>query len=438
MASTLVASDEQAPAAPSSLLPGSFLGTLATDDLLHYGLLSQTGCASVQQHLAEAPAPKQVLLDKLFTSLAALQDAKKAAGAAAQARAATPSPPSEACGPPAMRQSPFEVALLSQLSQLDLGAEASSPTGPLSREESLVSLPSSALSQTQAPTSHAQRAPHHQISNIPSAVHANMAGCRPPPPPARVAAGGNLLGAAGMAQQQCASHGAALAALNGQLLGSLPANMHPASVLPSPQLQQPCMPASYPLLMREAVAPAHALQYLQQQVLWQQVQQHQHQQAMAAALQQQQPEECLFISDEMNLVSQCLLAKLKMLQQADPVQGMWSKRFFCSIKEVSKVVHRAKCIIVAPDVKPNPAAHINPVRMLVQVLHCAELYGVPVVFALSRRGIGQVFGRDKSMSIVAVMSADQCQAEFGAMMQLSQQGRAAYLLQRGGLRHHAM
>ena len=41
-----------------------------------------------------------------------------------------------------------------------------------------------------------------------------------------------------------------------------------------------------------------------------------------------------FISDDMNLVSQCLLAKLKMLQQADPVQGMWSKRFFCSIKEV--------------------------------------------------------------------------------------------------------
>ena len=36
----------------------------------------------------------------------------------------------------------------------------------------------------------------------------------------------------------------------------------------------------------------------------------------------------------------------------------------------------------------------------------------------------QVFGRDKSMSIVAVMSADQCQAEFGAMLQLSQQVRA--------------
>ena len=98
-----------------------------------------------------------------------------------------------------------------------------------------MSLPSSSLSQTQAPASHAQRAPHHHISNIPSAVHAKLAGCQEPHPAAGTA-GGNLLGAAGVAQQQYASRGAALAALNSQLLGSLPSNMHPASVLPSPQV----------------------------------------------------------------------------------------------------------------------------------------------------------------------------------------------------------
>lgn len=54
------------------------------------------------------------------------------------------------------------------------------------------------------------------------------------------------------------------------------------------------------------------------------------------------------------------------------------------------MVHRAKFIIVAPDVKPNPAAHINPVKMLGQVLRCAELNNIPIIFALSRRGIGQV------------------------------------------------
>ena len=40
------------------------------------------------------------------------------------------------------------------------------------------------------------------------------------------------------------------------------------------------------------------------------------------------------ISEELNLVAQCLLSKLKAQQQADPGQGMWAKRFFCSIKEV--------------------------------------------------------------------------------------------------------
>ncbi len=34
------------------------------------------------------------------------------------------------------------------------------------------------------------------------------------------------------------------------------------------------------------------------------------------------------------MIVQCLLGKLKMLQQADQVKGMWAKRFFCSIKEV--------------------------------------------------------------------------------------------------------
>jgi hypothetical protein len=57
---------------------------------------------------------------------------------------------------------------------------------------------------------------------------------------------------------------------------------------------------------------------------------------------------------------------------------------------VSKVVHRARALIVAPDVKPSSTAHIKPVRMLQAVLRCAALNSVPVVFALSRRGIGQV------------------------------------------------
>jgi hypothetical protein len=103
-------------------MPEGLFDSLASDELLQYGMLSQTGCPAVQQHLAGEPAPKKVLLDKLFTSLAALQGAKAAgAGAAGSGPAAglASSPPSEAAG----RQSPFEVALLEQLSQLDLGGD---------------------------------------------------------------------------------------------------------------------------------------------------------------------------------------------------------------------------------------------------------------------------------------------------------------------------
>ena len=50
----------------------------------------------------------------------------------------------------------------------------------------------------------------------------------------------------------------------------------------------------------------------------------------------------------------------------------------------------ARALIVAPDVRPSSTAHIKPVKMLQAVLAAAEAAGVPVVFALSRRGIGQV------------------------------------------------
>jgi ribosomal protein L7Ae-like RNA K-turn-binding protein len=100
--------------------------------------------------------------------------------------------------------------------------------------------------------------------------------------------------------------------------------------------------------------------------------------------------------------------------------------FLFSCVQVSKVVHRATVLVVAPDVRPSPTAHIKPVRVLQSVLHTAAAVGVPVVFALSRRGIGTVYGREKSMSIVAVMNLDQAEAEAAAMLQLASHGRAMY------------
>ncbi len=47
-------------------------------------------------------------------------------------------------------------------------------------------------------------------------------------------------------------------------------------------------------------------------------------------------------------------------------------------------------LVVAPDIKPAPSAASDPVRMLHDLLRGAYSRGVPVVFALSRRSLGQV------------------------------------------------
>lgn len=157
--------------------------------------------------------------------------------------------------------------------------------------------------------------------------------------------------------------------------------------------------------------------------------------------QQQQliPEECLvglngvyqnyvnqIISDELNVNTLSLLCKVRELQLDDPPFAPFGKRFFCSLKEVSKVVYKARAIIVAPDVRPSAQAHVKPIRLLKGVLNAAYAAGVPVIFALSRRGIGRVFGRDKSMSIVALMNIENVEAEYEAMVKLAAEGRELY------------
>ncbi|PRW50797.1 selenocysteine insertion sequence-binding 2 [Chlorella sorokiniana] len=139
-----------------------------------------------------------------------------------------------------------------------------------------------------------------------------------------------------------------------------------------------------------------------------------------------------FITPELNNAAQHVLCTVKMLQCIDGSRASRrdSKRFFCSLKEVSKVVGDARCLIVAPDVQPSSTAAINPVRALQRILNDAQCFGVPVVFALSRRGIGQVFGRDKAMSIVALMRLDGLEPHMSSMMEAAAQGRLAYLNRR--------
>jgi len=137
------------------------------------------------------------------------------------------------------------------------------------------------------------------------------------------------------------------------------------------------------------------------------------------------------ITPRLNEAATVALTRLKNMQiamDATPGQGKGSlvKKYYCSLKEVSKVAKTCKLLVIAPDVKPSPTAHIKPVRMLLSVIEDAACAGVPYIFALSRKGIGQIFGKDKNMSIMALMSLDQIEEECAIMIKEATIGRTMY------------
>ena len=160
--------------------------------------------------------------------------------------------------------------------------------------------------------------------------------------------------------------------------------------------------------------------------------------------QQQQQQECLVgiggayqsychqvISDELNFSALSMLTYIRNAQINDTaaVTRLMGKRYYCSLKEVSKVVTSAKILLISPDVRPSFTSHIRPVRLLQSVMDAADAAGVPYVFCLSRRGIGQVFGRgmSKCMSIVAVMHVDGVEREYLHLLQEAARGRELFL-----------
>jgi ribosomal protein L7Ae-like RNA K-turn-binding protein len=139
-----------------------------------------------------------------------------------------------------------------------------------------------------------------------------------------------------------------------------------------------------------------------------------------------QPYCCQVITPELNGVAYQMLQCLRFLQMTRSLHG--HKRYFCSLNEVSKVVMYARVLLVAPDICDSRTAHIEPVKLLQKIMAMANVVGVPIVFCLSRRGIGRVFGQQKRMSIVAVMDTDGVENEFEMLIHHGLCGRLRYIL----------
>ncbi|KAL4855951.1 hypothetical protein ACK3TF_003708 [Chlorella vulgaris] len=215
--------------------------------------------------------------------------------------------------------------------------------------------------------------------------------------------------------------------------GWLAAAAAAAALASSSTIDGDCQAASAPrsgdLMRLQALLHHHQLQKQQQELLRQQ-----HLLYQAAQLRQHLcagPHPFVFpqvISERLNATVTHVLTAAKLLQAGDApaTTRIIGRRYFCSLKEVAKVVSSARLIIVAPDVRVSPTANMNPVRAVQRILREAEARGVPTAFALSRRGIGQVFGRDKMMSIVAIMQLEGLEDSYRDIAEEAARGRQLF------------
>eukprot|EP01024_Parvocaulis_polyphysoides_P053825 TRINITY_DN5389_c1_g3_i2.p1 TRINITY_DN5389_c1_g3~~TRINITY_DN5389_c1_g3_i2.p1 ORF type:complete len:317 (+),score=37.21 TRINITY_DN5389_c1_g3_i2:1015-1965(+) len=112
----------------------------------------------------------------------------------------------------------------------------------------------------------------------------------------------------------------------------------------------------------------------------------------------------------------------------DPMNAKARRRMVSGLREVGKVVRgkKAKCVILAPNIE-----HIESEGglddKLVELLNMCHQGGTEVIYALSRKRLGQVFGSRKKMSAIAILDYSGAQELYSKMKQMAQQGRLQWL-----------
>lgn len=108
----------------------------------------------------------------------------------------------------------------------------------------------------------------------------------------------------------------------------------------------------------------------------------------------------------------------------------------CGLRESCKAIKcgTALAVLLAPDIQLGNDS--KPDRMLASRMREIILSSqaqqpgrvrVPVVFALSRQKIGQVFGSKKRMSAITLLDVAGAEELYGAMLQLVEEGRQRWI-----------
>jgi ribosomal protein L7Ae-like RNA K-turn-binding protein len=106
--------------------------------------------------------------------------------------------------------------------------------------------------------------------------------------------------------------------------------------------------------------------------------------------------------------------------------------YVCGLRESCKAIKcgKALAVLLAPDIQLGTFGKPDRVldgRMREIILSSqVPQHGrgcVPVVFALSRKKIGQVFGSKKRMSAITLLDVSGVEELYGAVLQLAEEGR---------------
>ena len=102
------------------------------------------------------------------------------------------------------------------------------------------------------------------------------------------------------------------------------------------------------------------------------------------------------------------------------------RRLVSGLRDIARCVRAgaAVAVIVAPNVEPAPADGGDD--LLAAVLSASVSARAPIVFALSRKKLGQVFGVRKKMSAVAVVDAAGAEDALARVLALAAAGRAEW------------
>ncbi|KAK9800307.1 hypothetical protein WJX73_010757 [Symbiochloris irregularis] len=135
------------------------------------------------------------------------------------------------------------------------------------------------------------------------------------------------------------------------------------------------------------------------------------------------------ITTELNRVVGELLQQLLAWQERQKALAplKLKKRLVSGLREVAKAVRMRKvqAVVVAPNIEQIESEG-GLDDLLASILEQAEQNAVPVVFALSRKKLGQVFGCRKKMSAIAILDAGGAEELYGQMQGLAAEGRAEW------------